>query len=54
MVAYFGFPVEPPPTVELTLPNIPCTYVWVLWLEAEPIPETWTLDLSLALEFSIL
>ena len=54
MAAYFGFPVEPPPTVELTLLNIPCTYVWVLWLEAESIPETWTLDLSLTLEFSIL
>ncbi len=54
MVAYFGFPVEPPPTVELTLPNIPCTYVWVLWIDVESIPETWTIDLSLTLEFSIL
>ena len=53
-VAYFGFPVDPPPTVELTLPNIPCTYLWVLWIEVESIPETWTLDLSLTLEFSIL
>ena len=54
MPAYFGFSVEPPPTVDLTLLNVPCTYVWVLWLEAESIPETWTLDLSITLEFSIL
>jgi len=42
------------PTVEFPLLNIPCTYVWVLWIETESIPETWTLDLSLTLEFSIL
>ena len=42
------------PTVEFPLPNIPCTYVWVLWIETESIPETWTLDISLTLEFSIL
>ncbi len=54
MAAYFWFISDPPPTVDLTLLNIPCTYVWVLWIEVESIPETWTLDLSLTLEFSIL
>jgi len=54
MAAYFWFIADPPPTVELTLRNIPCTYVWVLWIEVESVPETWTLDLSLSLEFSIL
>ncbi len=52
-VGYLIFPLEPP-TVEFTLLNIPCTYVWVLWIETESIPETWTLDLSLTLKFSIL
>lgn len=52
-VGYYWFSVEPP-TVEIPLLNIPCTYVWVLWIETESIPETWTLDISLTLEFSIL
>ena len=52
-VGYYGFSMEPP-TVEFPLLNIPCTYVWVLWIEAESIPETWTLDLSLTLKFSII
>jgi hypothetical protein len=54
MAAYFWFISDPPPTVDLALLNIPCTYVWVLWIEAESIPETWTLDFSITLEFSIL
>ena len=54
MAAYFWFISAPPPTVELTLHNIPCTYLWVLWIEVESVPEAWTLDLSLTLEFSIL
>jgi hypothetical protein len=52
-VGYYGFPIEPP-TVEFPLLNIPWTYVWVLWIEVESIPETWTLDLSLTLISSIL
>ncbi len=52
-VGYFGLIMEPPP-VEFTLLNIPCTYVWVLWIEVESIADTWTLDLSLTLIFSIL
>jgi hypothetical protein len=54
LVGYFWFITGFIPTMEFPLLNIPCTYVWVLWLEAESIPETWTLDLSLTLEFSVL
>ena len=52
-VGYYWFSTELP-TVEFPLPNIPCTYVWVLWIEVESIPETWTLDLSLTLKSSII
>lgn len=54
LVSYFWFITTFIPTIEYQVLNIPCIYVWVLWIETESIPETWTLDLSLTLEFSIL
>lgn len=53
LIARFGFTVDPP-TIEYPLPNVSCAYVWVLWVEADSIPQTWTLDVVLTLEFSIL
>lgn len=53
LIGRYWFVTEPP-TMEFPLLNIPCKYVWVLWIEAESIPETWTIDISLTLKFSIL
>ncbi|MFW9888651.1 MAG: hypothetical protein ACFFER_10735 [Candidatus Thorarchaeota archaeon] len=43
-----------PPTFEFPLANLECNYVWVLWLNAVQIPDSWTLDVTLTLRFSIL
>ncbi|MFW9975297.1 MAG: hypothetical protein ACFFDQ_08540 [Candidatus Thorarchaeota archaeon] len=53
LVGRYWFVTEPP-TMDFPLPNISCTYVWVLWIEAASIPLTWTIDVSLTLEFSII
>jgi hypothetical protein len=50
---YYWFTVDPT-TMDFPLANIPCTYVWILWLETDSIPESWTMDISLTLNFSIL
>jgi hypothetical protein len=52
-VGYYWFTVEPP-TLDFPLENIPCTYAWVLWIQADSIPEVWTIDVTLTLMFSIL
>ena len=53
MWGYYWFVVDPA-TMDFPLANIPCTYVWVLWIEADSIPVSWTIDISLTLKFSIL
>jgi hypothetical protein len=53
LVGRYWFTMEPP-TYEFPLPNSPCTYVWILWIEAESLPETWTIDVTLTLLFSII
>jgi hypothetical protein len=50
---WYWYAMEPP-TMEFPLANTPCNYVWVLWMNAEPIPESWTLDVALTLRFNIL
>lgn len=52
-VGLFMFSMDPP-TLDFPLQNTPCTYVWVLWMEAEPIPTTWTIDVSIVLIYSII
>jgi len=52
-VGRFWYLIDPP-TMDFPLPNVPCTYVWVLWVNADYIPEIWTLDIDLTLQFSIL
>ena len=42
------------PPIEFQLPNTPCSYVWVLWIEVDSIPSTWTIDVSIVLLFSII
>ncbi|MHA2323612.1 MAG: hypothetical protein ACXACG_18450 [Candidatus Thorarchaeota archaeon] len=53
LVGWYGYSMEPPSS-EFPLLNIPCNYVWVLWIETESIPESWTIDVTLTLNFSIL
>ncbi len=53
MWGYYWFVVDPV-TIDFPLANRPCTYVWILWLQAASIPESWTIDISLTLNFSIL
>jgi hypothetical protein len=52
-LGYYWFVVDPL-TMDFPLANIPCTYVWILWIQADSIPEAWTMDIALTLEFSIL
>ncbi|MFW9956157.1 MAG: hypothetical protein ACFFD3_16545 [Candidatus Thorarchaeota archaeon] len=53
MCGYYWFVVDPA-TMDFPLANMPCTYVWILWLQASSIPESWAIDISLTLKFSIL
>ena len=48
-----GFGDSNPP-IEFQLPNTPCSYVWVLWIEVDSIPMTWTIDVSIILLSSMI